>query len=151
MVTYQDRFVAGATALAIGVFGGFIAWGPSLDEPRPVQGPQWEPIVQRVELITTGYHCPAGRQSKQCDRKVDDGRTASNTPVKRGVCAADWNYYPVGTWFLIPHYGPCRVEDRGSRIRGRRVDLYFEDGPTAVQWGVRKVNAIMFPESFTRE
>lgn len=135
-----------AVAAGIILGGGFVWYlGGEQTPAGPHYGPQWEPPVRYEELHTTGYHCPAGGVSRQCDTGVDDGRTATNTPVRRGVCAADWDRYPPGTWFLVPDYGPCRVEDRGSRIRGRQVDLYFEDGPAAVQWGRRTVRALVIP------
>lgn len=113
-------------------------------EPSYHVGPQWEPPVHRVQLETTGYSCPAGGRSQQCDRGVDDGRTASNTPVHRGVCAADWGEYPVGTWFYIPGYGPCRVEDRGRNIHRGQLDLYFDHTRDALRWGRRIVTGTVF-------
>jgi len=68
-----------------------------------------------------------------------DGLTATYTPARRGVCAADWNVLPVGTFVYVPDYGFCRVEDRGAAIIGRHVDLFFPTRREALNWGAREV------------
>lgn len=55
------------------------------------------------------------------------GLTYSGTPVKHGVCAVDPKLIPLGTNFYVPGYGICRAEDIGGAIRGKMVDLGFED------------------------
>lgn len=55
------------------------------------------------------------------------GLTYSGTPVKQGVCAVDPKVIPLGTNFYIPGYGICRAEDIGGGIKGREVDLGFEE------------------------
>lgn len=67
-----------------------------------------------------------------------DGLTANMTPVRRGTCAADWRVHPVGTVFYVPGYGLCIVEDRGSAIKGNKLDLFFDTYDEAREWGRRK-------------
>lgn len=55
------------------------------------------------------------------------GLTRSGTAVRRGVCATDPRLIPLGTNFYVPGYGLCRAEDTGGAVKGRRVDLGFED------------------------
>lgn len=55
------------------------------------------------------------------------GLTYSGTPVRQGVCAVDPKVIPLGTNFYIPGYGICRSEDVGGGIKGREVDLGFEE------------------------
>lgn len=95
------------------------------------------------KVVTTGYHCPAGGRSNQCDKGVDDGITASGHRVQRGVCAADITVYPFGTWLFIPNYGPCEVQDTGRAIKGQRIDLYFTDNREAIKWGKRTQEVIV--------
>lgn len=87
------------------------------------------------DVKTTGY-C-AGPPC--VDAKWADGKTASGTDAKRGVCAADWSVFPKGTVFDIPGYGLCRVEDTGNPdyVNGRHLDLFFETEAEAWEWGVR--------------
>lgn len=97
------------------------------------------PVIHEVK--TTGY-C-AGPPC--VDEKWADGKTASNTVARKGVCAADWKVFPLGTVLQIPGYGPCRVEDTGNPafVNGLHLDLFFEDIADAIEWGVRKKSVIV--------
>ena len=68
-----------------------------------------------------------------------DGLTATHEVARRGLCAADWNLYPVGTQFWIPNYGVCTVEDRGGAVRGEHIDLFFATRKEALEWGVQNI------------
>jgi len=56
-----------------------------------------------------------------------------------GTLAADTNYYPFGTRFYIPGYGYGVVEDRGSAIQGKHIDLFFKSHNKALDWGNRNM------------
>jgi 3D (Asp-Asp-Asp) domain-containing protein len=100
------------------------------------------------DVKTTGY-C-AGPPC--VDAKWADGKTASGTDAKRGVCASDWGVIPKGTVVLIPGYGTCRVEDTGNPnfVNGIHLDLFFETEAEAWAWGVRNkmVKIISIPAGF---
>ena len=102
------------------------------------------PVIANVK--TTGY-C-AGPPC--VDAKWADGKTASNTIARRGVCAADWKVFPRGAVLSIPGYGICTVEDTGNPnyVNGRHLDLFFETEDEAWQWGVRSklVTVIEWPQ-----
>jgi 3D (Asp-Asp-Asp) domain-containing protein len=66
------------------------------------------------------------------------GYTASGTKARHGTIAADTSIYPFGTVMEVPGYGMGRVEDRGSAIRGNRIDLFFKKHRDAEDWGIRK-------------
>ena len=72
----------------------------------------------KLRVWATSYdgHCPGCR-----------GLTYSGTPVRRGVCAVDPTVIPLGTNFYVPGYGICRAEDIGGGIKGKMVDLGFEN------------------------
>ncbi len=55
------------------------------------------------------------------------GLTYSGTEVKKGVCAVDPEIIPLGTNMYIPGYGLCRAEDIGGAIKGKDIDLGFEN------------------------
>lgn len=69
----------------------------------------------------------------------DVGITASGTEAKRGTVAADTSIFPMGTILYVPGYGWGRVEDKGSAIRGNRLDLYFDSHRKALNWGRQQV------------
>ena len=104
-------------------------------------------VVRTIE--TTGY-CACGKccnwqrtfygkpviadgPNKGKRKKV--GITASGTKSKPGTLAADTSIYPFGTVMYIPGYGYGRVEDRGSAIKGGRLDLFFNSHKEALKWG----------------
>jgi 3D (Asp-Asp-Asp) domain-containing protein len=63
------------------------------------------------------------------------GITASGARARPGTVAADTRYYPFGTVVYVPGYGYGRVEDRGSAIKGNRLDLFFTSRKQALKWG----------------
>ncbi len=66
--------------------------------------------------------------------------TASGTHVRDGVAAA--NFLPFGTVFKIPDlYGNkiFIVEDRMNRRYQNRVDIWFSERQTALEFGIRQI------------
>ncbi len=65
--------------------------------------------------------------------------TASGTAPHYGVAAVDTGVIPMGTRLYVDNYGYATALDRGSAIKGNRIDLFFETRSEAVNWGLRKV------------
>lgn len=64
-----------------------------------------------------------------------NGVTASGTVPTPGVtCAADWKVFPPGTWLYIEDVGIRRVEDSGSAIKGKRLDIAIDTHANALRW-----------------
>ncbi len=56
------------------------------------------------------------------------GRTHyTDEPVDYGICAVNPDLILPLSHFYIPGYGRCRAADKGGGIKGRRVDLGFND------------------------
>ena len=69
------------------------------------------------------------------------GRTASGHTVRRGLIAADKSL-PLGTRVRLDagHYsGEYLVADRGSRVRGRIIDIWVPSNGEAIRFGRRPV------------
>jgi 3D (Asp-Asp-Asp) domain-containing protein len=82
----------------------------------------------KLRMWATSYdgHCPDCR-----------GLTYSGTPVQHGVAAVDPNLIPLGTNLYVPGYGFARAEDIGGAIKGKQIDLGFEDlsqGTWSARW-----------------
>lgn len=93
-------------------------------------------------VVATGY--TAGYESTgKTPNHPSYGITYSGVKVKRDLystIAADLNKYPIGTILFIPEYGYGVVADKGSAIRGNKIDLYFETVEDVYsQWGKRTV------------
>jgi 3D (Asp-Asp-Asp) domain-containing protein len=104
--------------------------------------------VYSFEGVVTAY--TAGYESTQ-KRKGHPlyGVTASGTKAKQGRTIAMDKSFPFGTLVKIEGFNEVfRVEDRGSKIKGNRIDLYFENVEDAVKFGKqkRKIYIINFPK-----
>lgn len=76
------------------------------------------------------------------------GLTADGTKARKGTIAADTDLYPMGTIMYIEGYGYGVVEDRGSAIKGKHIDLFFKSHEKALEWGNRNTNVkIWLPKS----
>ena len=62
-------------------------------------------------------------------------RTATGTPVRRGVIAVDPSVIPLGTRVFIPGYGEAVAEDIGHAISGNRIDIAFDTHAEALMFG----------------
>lgn len=90
-------------------------------------GPQF---TRAISVVATGYW-PSPTWST--------GITATGTRAHYGVVAVDPRVIPLGTHLYIPGYGFGVAEDTGSAIVGDRIDLCFNNGSQAINWGVRQV------------
>ena len=89
----------------------------------------------------TWYGKPVYASGRLKGKRKRVGVTASGTMARPGCIAADTRFYPFGTVMYIPGYGYGVVEDRGGKIKGHHVDLFFKRHRDAVKWGRRKVAA----------
>jgi len=98
----------------------------------------------KARLKATAYcRCPicTGKSSPMTG---GHGLTAwGNVPIPDFTAAADTSVFPFGTLLLIPGRGIVRVEDTGSAIIGKKVDLFTETHDEALEWGRRMVTAVV--------
>jgi len=108
-------------------------------KPRVVPSPQ--PRTRTVRMRVTAY-CPC----RKCCGRFSDGVTASGKNVYTNgskFVAADTRTLRFGTMVSIPGYHggqPVPVLDRGSKIRGNRMDVFFLSHRRAAKWGTRQLN-----------
>ncbi len=64
------------------------------------------------------------------------GITASGTKVKEGrTIAVDPKVIPIGWWVYIEGVGFRRAEDKGSAIKGKKIDVYYDSHSHAEKFG----------------
>ena len=90
-----------------------------------------EAVQQSVgELYTVTAYCPC----VVCCGKTD-GITASGEKAVEGVTVAMHKSIPFGTKIYIDGVGERIVQDRGGAITGNRIDLYFDNHQSALNFG----------------
>jgi 3D (Asp-Asp-Asp) domain-containing protein len=71
------------------------------------------------------------------------GTTSSGSPAQSGVVAADPSVLPLGTKIQVenagPYSGTYTVADTGSKVRGRRIDIFVPNRLKARKFGKRVV------------
>ena len=86
----------------------------------------------------------------RCCGRFSDGKTASGRSIyahgSRFV-AADTRLLAFGTKLSVPGYNqgaPVPVLDRGGRIKGHRLDVFFLSHSQARKWGTRWLNVTVY-------
>ncbi len=76
------------------------------------------------EMYATSY---AAKFTGRSPGTASYGRTASGKIVTKGLVAIDLNMMPFGTRLYVPGYGLAEAADTGGGVRGRFIDLGFDD------------------------
>ncbi|WP_285890388.1 3D domain-containing protein [Paenibacillus macerans] len=100
--------------------------------------------VKTIKVLATGY--TAGYESTgKKPSHPQYGITYSGVKVRRdkdtvSTIAADLKMFPIGTILYIPGYGYGVVADKGSAIKGKKIDLYFDTTKQVYkEWGKKEV------------
>lgn len=107
-------------------------------------------VVVEKTMIITAYYKPCENQRKYATGSYEaeirlNGTgelTSSETVPRVGTVAADQRIFPKGTILYIPGYGLGTVEDKGGKIKGNRLDVFFGEcdlaRELAMNFGTRK-------------
>lgn len=117
--------------------------------PVPPQGRQsaQAPRTRTLRMLVTAY-CPCPK----CCGQHSDGKTASGRSVSANgsrLVAADTRVLPFGTRVSVPGYysgAPVPVLDRGKKIRGHRLDVFFRSHSRAKRWGARWLDVTVYAD-----
>lgn len=97
----------------------------------------------KVKVLATGYTAGVESTGKNPSHP-EYGITYSGVYVRRDIystIAADLNVFPLGTILYIPGYGYGVVADKGSAIKGNKIDLYFDTVDEVYgEWGKKYVD-----------
>ncbi|MBO0992040.1 3D domain-containing protein [Bacillus sp. SD088] len=101
------------------------------------------------EVVATGYTAGVESTGKEPDHP-SYGITYSGVQVTRDVystIAADTEVFPLGTILFIPGYGYGVVADTGSKIKGNKIDLYYQTVDDVYnEWGKQTVEVFIIEE-----
>ena len=86
-------------------------------------------------------------QNECCCGKHSDGITASGYIIQPGskFCATD-PIISFGKVLDIPGYGIVPVLDRGGKIKGNKIDVYFDTHEEALEWGRQEIEVYCWVE-----
>lgn len=77
-----------------------------------------------VQMWATSYSASRAGVSPEAKNY---GITASGKPLTKGLVAIDRRYIPFGTTMYVPGYGFALAADTGSGVKGRWIDLGYDD------------------------
>jgi len=100
-------------------------------QKEPVVIKEYVEIEEEVEwfyFIATAYSANDSSQGT-------NGITATSKEVCKGIIAVDPEIIPLGTEVEIKDMGDFKAEDTGSKIKGNRIDIYFESKEEAEEFG----------------
>lgn len=97
------------------------------------------PLSMTIEMVATGYAPLDPKAVKGMCYSGDPTVTASGKRTTPGITIAAPKYIPFGTWVHLQGIGWRRVDDRGKRITGNKIDICFHTRKEALQWGRRKI------------
>jgi len=107
-----------------------------------------EPAVNKLVMIGSSLVVSRGGENIRYTRALDmlasgytytGNKTASGVVPHYGVAAVDTSRIPMGTRLYVDGYGYATALDRGSAIKGNRIDLFFGTSNEAMRWGLRRV------------
>lgn len=84
--------------------------------------------VQRTERVYATWYNAASSGKDPSDPSY--GRTATGTPVVKGIVAVDPAVIPLGSRMYVPGYGFAVAADTGGAVKGNIIDLGYPDGVT---------------------
>ncbi|WP_127587955.1 3D domain-containing protein [Paenibacillus koleovorans] len=98
---------------------------------------------KQVDVVATGYYAGVESTGKRSGHPAY-GITFSGVKARHGILstiAADPKVFPLGTILYIPGYGYGIVADTGSAIKGKKIDLFYDNKEQIYrEWGKRNVS-----------
>lgn len=111
-----------------------------------VNGTQFS-ITRHMEMGATAYTADFASTGRRPGDRLF-GITASGLRAQVGVVAVDTDVIPMFTLLYIEDYGFAIAGDRGSAIRGYKVDLFFNTAAEARQFGRQTINVFILENQY---
>jgi len=91
--------------------------------------------VKEIEKETEWFYFVATGYSANDPLQGTNNITATGKEIKEGMIAVDRKIIPLGTRIEIKDIGVFVAEDTGGKIKGNRIDIYFETKEEAKEFG----------------
>ena len=144
----RTRFLFGMISTSFLGLGFILGWVGAPRVPAPIyiqvqESADYTQVEESAEADAVTYLVTAYCACEQCCgrwARHSPGITATGVRAVEGITvAADWSILPPGTVIEIEGYGLRIVQDSGSAIRGRRIDIFFTSHADALRFGVQKL------------
>jgi len=95
--------------------------------------------IMEIEREVEWYYFIASGYSANDPAQGTNNITATGKEIKEGMIAVDPKVIPLGTKIEIKDMGIFIAEDTGGKIKGDRIDIYFELKKEAKEFGRKGV------------
>lgn len=95
--------------------------------------------VVEVEKEVEWYYFLASGYSANDSSQGTNNITATGKEIKQGMIAVDPKVIPLGTRIEIKDMGVFVAEDTGGKIKGNRIDIYFDSREEAKNFGIKGI------------
>lgn len=107
--------------------------------------------IEEAEKEVDWYYFIASGYSANDHVQGTDNTTATGKEVREGIVAVDPDVIPLGTKIEIKDIGIFTAEDTGGKIKGNRIDIYFDSKEEAEEFGRKGVWVKMVNDSYELE
>lgn len=104
-------------------------------QKEPLLITKYKEIEKKVEWF---YFVATGYSKNDADQGTTDITATGKTAVK-GIIAVDPKIIPLGTTVEIKDIGVFTADDRGGKIKGNRIDIFFNSKEEAMDFGKKGV------------
>jgi uncharacterized protein YabE (DUF348 family) len=92
-----------------------------------------------LKNVTLTAYSAGFKSTGKTEDHPEYGITASGTKVTEGrTIAVDPDVIPLGWWVYIEGIGFRRAEDKGSAVKGKKIDIYYDSEAKAERFGKKK-------------
>ncbi len=96
------------------------------------------PVKRILNNVTLTAYSASEKSTGKSPSHPQFGITASGTKVTEGrTIAVDPGVIPMGWWVYIEGIGFRRAEDKGSAVKGKKIDVYFSSEERAMRFGMK--------------
>lgn len=88
--------------------------------------------VREYDMVSTAY-------------TYTGNNTYTGVPPRKGIVAVDPRVIPLGSRLYVDGYGFAQALDIGSKIKGNRIDVFWETRSQALNWGRRSLKVYLLP------
>lgn len=103
-------------------------------QPKPATKVNGVTFTKELTVTATAYTADC----KGCTGITATGLNLKKNPNAKAI-SVDPKVIPLGTKVYVEGYGYAVAADKGSAVKGNKIDVFFSSKQKALQWGVKKV------------